>query len=59
VIFITVFKAEPIKPGGNEGAVIDFDVPARLLVTGDYQIELSRGNDGAKEIVASYYFRVK
>lgn len=55
----TVFKAGPIKPGGNEGAVIDFDVPARLLITGDYQIELSRGHEGSKETVASYYFRVQ
>lgn len=55
----SVFEAEPIKPGGNDGAKIDFDVPARLLAGGDYQIELTRRNDGSKEIVASYYFRVQ
>lgn len=52
----SVFKAEPIQP---DGAKIEFDVPARLLAGGDYQIELSRGNEGSKEIVASYYFRVQ
>jgi hypothetical protein len=38
---------------------VDFDVPARLLKTGDYQVRLSRSDKGSQEYVAHYYFRVQ
>ena len=55
----SVFTAGPIKTGSNDGAKIDFDVPARLLQTGDYQVVLSPDTEGSKESVTSYYFRVE
>jgi hypothetical protein len=54
----SVFSAEALKPNDSR-AGIDFDIPARLLKTGDYQIRLSRGNEGSRESLASYYFRVQ
>ncbi len=54
----SVFSAEALKPI-DSGAGIDFDVPARLLKTGDYQVKLSRVDGGSKGSVASYYFRVQ
>ena len=54
----SVFSAEALKPIDSR-AEIDFDVPARLLKTGDYQIKLSRVDGGSKGSVASYYFRVQ
>jgi hypothetical protein len=38
---------------------VDFDVPAALLKTGDYQVSLRRAGGGSKGSVASYYFRVQ
>jgi len=55
----SVFSAEAIKAADNGSAQIDFDVPARLLKTGNYQIRLGQDNGGVKEIVGSYYFRVQ
>jgi hypothetical protein len=55
----SVFSAESIKAWDSGQAQIDFDVPARSLKTGNYQIRLSRDNTGAKENVGSYYFRVR
>jgi hypothetical protein len=55
----SVFSAEAIKAADNGSAQIDFDVPARLLKTGNYQVRLGRQNAGAKEILGSYYFRVQ
>ena len=53
----SVFSAESIKAQEN-GAEIHFDVPARLLKSGNYQIRLSGDNAGAKENVVSYYLRI-
>ncbi|MDX6531961.1 MAG: hypothetical protein QOH41_4251 [Blastocatellia bacterium] len=55
----SVFSTESIKAWDSGQAQIDFDVPAPLLKTGNYQIRLSRDNAGAKENVANYYFRVR
>ena len=52
----SVLIAESIKAADN-GSQIDFDVPARLLKTGNYQIRL--GRDRANENKGSYYFRVE
>jgi hypothetical protein len=54
----SVFSAEALKPNDSR-AKIDFDVPARLLKTGDYQIRLGRSNEGSRESLGSYYFRVQ
>jgi hypothetical protein len=54
----SVFSADSLKPTDSR-AEIDFDVPARLLKTGDYQIRLGRGNEGSRESLGSYYFRVQ
>jgi len=55
----SVFSAEAINAADNGSARIDFDVPARLLKTGNYQVRLGRQNAGAKKILSSYYFRVQ
>jgi hypothetical protein len=55
----SIFSAESLRVVDNGGAQIDFDVPARLLRTGDYQVRLSRDNAGTKENVGSFYFRVQ
>jgi len=55
----SVFSAESIKAGAKDGAPIDFDVPARFLRTGNYQIRLNRDQAGARENVGSYNFRVQ
>jgi len=52
-----VFSAESIKANDN-GRQIDFDVPARLLKSGNYQIRVARDKAGVKENMGSYYFRV-
>ena len=54
----SVFSADSLKPNDSRTG-IDFDVPARLLKTGNYQVKLSRVDGGAKGIAASYYFRVQ
>jgi hypothetical protein len=54
----TVFSAESIKAPDNGSAQIDFEVPARLLKTGNYQIRVVKDNAGAQENVGRYYFRV-
>jgi hypothetical protein len=53
-----VLSGELIKAPDN-GAQVNFDVPARLLKSGDYQIRLSRDNAGANENLGTYYFRVQ
>ncbi|HMG75584.1 MAG TPA: hypothetical protein VK582_18945 [Pyrinomonadaceae bacterium] len=55
----SVFSVEAIKAADNGSAQITFDVPARLLKTGNYQIRLGRKNATAKETLGSYYFRVQ
>jgi hypothetical protein len=54
----TIFSAESIKAPDNGGAQIDFEVPASLLKSGNYQIRVARDKAGAKENVGRYYFRV-
>ncbi len=54
----SVFTAEALATDGIAATLV-FDVPARVLKTGNYQIELTRVGDGSKEIVASYYFLVQ
>lgn len=54
----SVLSADSLKPNDSR-AEIDFDVPVRLLKTGNYQIKLSRVDGGSKGSVASYYFRVQ
>lgn len=55
----TIFSAESIRTPENGSAQIEFDVPARLLTTGNYQIRLVRNNAGIKEDLGRYYFRVQ
>jgi hypothetical protein len=52
----SVFSAEALK---QSDAKIDFDIPARQLKRGEYQIKLSRFDNGAKSEVAKYYLRVR
>ena len=54
----SVFSSNSLKPSDSR-AEIDFDLPARLLKAGDYQIKLTPIDDGSKEGVAGYYFRVQ
>lgn len=53
-----VFAAESLTTDGSAATIV-FDVPAGVLKTGNYQIELTRVNDGSKENVAHYYFLVQ
>jgi len=54
----SVLSSDSLKPN-DPRAAIDFDVPVRLLKTGNYQVQLSRVNVGSKGSVASYFFRVQ
>jgi hypothetical protein len=54
----TVFSAESIKAPEEGSVQIEFEVPARLLKSGNYQIRLGRDNAGVNENVGRYYFRV-
>jgi hypothetical protein len=54
----SVLSADSPKPNDPRTG-IDFDVPARLLKAGSYQVKLSRINERSRESVASYYFRVQ
>lgn len=53
----TVTVRNHLKPRANGQTKIIFDVPARLIQTGDYQIKLARQTDGQLESVGRYYFR--
>jgi hypothetical protein len=55
-----IFVADKLKPVTAAGArAIAFDLPARLLSSGDYQVKLSGLADGGEpENVGKYYFRV-
>lgn len=53
-----VLSADSLKPDDSR-AEIDFDVPVRLLKSGNYQVKLSRVGGGSKGSVANYYFRVQ
>ena len=55
----TIFSADSIRTPENGSAQVDFDVPARLLTTGNYQVRLVRDNAGIKEDLGRYYFRVQ
>ena len=55
----SVFSSEAIRAPEGGAAQIDFDVPARLLKSGNYQVRLSRGHAGAKQSMGRYYFRVQ
>jgi anti-sigma factor RsiW len=52
----TVTLRNNLKTNANRTRVT-FDVPARLVPAGDYQIKLSRKTDGQLEPVGRYYFR--
>ena len=52
----SVLSADSLRPIDSN---VDFDLPARLLKPGDYQIRLSRDDGGSKKSVESYYFRVQ
>ena len=54
----SVLSADSLKPNDWRSG-IDFDVPVRLLKTGNYQVRLSRVDVGSKGRVANYYFRVQ
>ena len=54
----SVFSAKALKQTDSD-AKIDFDVPTRLLKTGEYKVNLSRVDNGSRKSVASYYFRVQ
>ena len=53
----SVFSAEVLK--SDHDAKIDFDIPAPLLKRGEYKINLSRFDNGARNDVARYYLRVQ
>jgi hypothetical protein len=53
----SIYSSDALNPGDSRGE-IDFDVPARLLKTGDYQIKLSRDREGSPEAIGTYYFRL-
>ena len=54
-----IFSSQALQSTDPDAGKVDFDVPAQLLLSGDYQVSLHRADDGSKKIVASYYFRVK
>ena len=53
----SVFSADGLK-FNQSGAGIEFDVPARLLRPGDYQIRLGRPANETSRGETKYYFRV-
>jgi hypothetical protein len=55
----TLFSAESLKPYGTGPSAIDFEVPARVLKSGQYQIRLVRVDDTTKQEGSQYYFRVQ
>jgi hypothetical protein len=55
----TVHSAEFVKPSDSAGRQLDFDVPARLLKAGNYQIRLVQENAGGVQNTRNYYFRVQ
>ena len=54
----SVFSAKALKQTDSD-AKIDFDIPRRLLKTGEYKVNLSRVDNGSRKDLASYYFRVQ
>jgi hypothetical protein len=53
----SIYSSDALNPGDSRGE-IDFDVPSRLLKTGNYQIKLSRDREGSPETIGTYYFRL-
>lgn len=53
----TVTVRNGLKIHKNGKTKVTFEVPARLVQTGDYQVKLSRKADGQTEAVGRYYFR--
>jgi anti-sigma factor RsiW len=53
----SVFTAQSLKRAAD--AKVDFDIPAGLMKTGDYQVRLSWVSDEVKKGAAGYYFRVQ
>lgn len=53
----SVFLVESLSSA--DGLNLSFDVPARVMKSGAYQVKLSRTEDGSKTSIASYYFRVR
>ena len=54
-----LFTAERLSPYGANPSLVDFDVPAHLLKSGQYQINLTRIDDQAKPEMFQYFFRVQ
>lgn len=55
----TLFRAESLKPYGATPSSIDFDVPANILKSGQYEIRLFRSDDQARQESSQYFFRVQ
>ena len=55
----TLFSVAALKPYSAKPASIDFDVPAKDLTSGEYQIRLTRTDDPARQESSQYYFRVQ
>jgi len=53
----TLTVRKQLKPYQNGQTKVTFNVPARLVQDGDYQVKLSRLHDGQLESVGRYYFR--
>jgi hypothetical protein len=55
----SIFSSQALQSTDTDAGKVDFDVPALLLRSGDYQVSVHRTDDGSKRTVASYYFRVQ
>jgi len=55
----TLFSAGSLKSFGGKPASISFEVRAKALQNGQYQIRLTRVDDPAKPESSQYYFRVQ
>ena len=55
----TLFSAGSLKPFGAKSASISFDIPAKALRHGQYQIKLTPTDDPARQESSQYYFRVQ
>ncbi len=48
---------ERLQPHRNGQSKVTFDIPARLLQNGDYQVKLSQVGNGESQPAGRYYFR--
>ena len=55
----SIFRAESLKPPDTNRSAIYFDVPRRILKSGQYRITLSRVAGGVSVKTADYYFQVQ